>query len=90
MTQLEIKFFWPLTEQIPLDLDYTNCTKPNIVDTTSLGNFILSNNSINGATIFTTNNFVLDVEKTIIRTKEEIPFYRKLLYKLLGLAWEKK
>jgi len=25
MQQLEIKFFWPLTEQIPLDLDYTGC-----------------------------------------------------------------
>jgi hypothetical protein len=22
MTQVEIEFFWPLTEQIPLDLDY--------------------------------------------------------------------
>jgi hypothetical protein len=28
MTQQEIEFFWPLTEQIPLDLDYTNCKKP--------------------------------------------------------------
>lgn len=25
MQQLEIKFFWLLTEQIPLDLDYTPC-----------------------------------------------------------------
>ena len=25
MYQQEIKFFWPLTEQIPLDLDYTDC-----------------------------------------------------------------
>jgi len=23
MTQLEFQFFWPLTEQIPLDLDFT-------------------------------------------------------------------
>jgi hypothetical protein len=23
MKQLEIEFFWPLTEQIPLDLDFT-------------------------------------------------------------------
>ena len=90
MPQLEIKFFWPLTEQIPLDLDYTNCTKPNIVDTTSLGRIILSNNSINNSVIISSSNFVLDVEKTIIRTKEKIPFYRKILYKLLGLTWEKK
>lgn len=25
MKQLEIEFFWPLTEQIPLDLDYKPC-----------------------------------------------------------------
>ena len=25
MQQLEIQFFWPLTEQIPLDLDYSPC-----------------------------------------------------------------
>lgn len=25
MQQLEIKFFYPLVEQIPLELDYTNC-----------------------------------------------------------------
>ena len=26
--QLEIQYFWPLTEQIPLDLDYTECNQP--------------------------------------------------------------
>lgn len=25
MYQQEIQFFWPLTEQIPLDLDYSTC-----------------------------------------------------------------
>ena len=25
MKQLEIEFFWPLTEQIPLDLDFKPC-----------------------------------------------------------------
>ena len=31
--QLEFKFFWPLTEQIPLDLDYTGCaTKISILE----------------------------------------------------------
>ena len=30
MTQQEIKFFWPLTEQVPLELDYTNCYKPSV------------------------------------------------------------
>jgi len=30
MYQQEIQFFWPLTEQIPLDLDYTECDKPKL------------------------------------------------------------
>jgi hypothetical protein len=30
MQQLEIQYFFPLTEQIPLDLDYTDCDKPKI------------------------------------------------------------
>jgi hypothetical protein len=37
MQQLEIQFFWPLTEQTPLDLDYTDCHKPKVW---SIGNSI--------------------------------------------------
>lgn len=33
MYQQEIQFFWPLTEQIPLDLDYTDCDKPKLYTT---------------------------------------------------------
>jgi len=36
MYQQEIQFFWPLTEQIPLDLDYTDCEKPKIYWTTEV------------------------------------------------------
>ena len=28
--QLEFKFFFPLTEQIPLELDYTDCERPKL------------------------------------------------------------
>jgi len=30
MRQLEIQYFYPLTEQIPLELDYTECVKPKM------------------------------------------------------------
>ena len=33
MYQQEIQFFWPLTEQIKLDLDYTECDKPKLYTT---------------------------------------------------------
>jgi hypothetical protein len=36
MQQLEIEYFFPLTEQIPLDLDYTECGKPKIYWTTEV------------------------------------------------------
>ena len=38
MQQLQIEFFWPLTEQIPLDLDYTDCHKPKVWTTNLIGN----------------------------------------------------
>jgi hypothetical protein len=36
MQQLEIQYFFPLTEQIPLDLNYVECDKPNLWTTISL------------------------------------------------------
>jgi hypothetical protein len=37
MQQLEIKYFFPLTEQIPLDLDYSECDKPKLYYTITNG-----------------------------------------------------
>jgi hypothetical protein len=36
MHQQEIEFFWPLTEQIKLDLDFTDCDKPKIYWSTEI------------------------------------------------------
>lgn len=36
MQQLEIQYFFPLTEQIPLDLDYTDCETPKLWTTMPL------------------------------------------------------
>ena len=38
MQQLEIQYFFPLTEQIPLGLDYTECDKPKLWTTGTLFN----------------------------------------------------
>jgi hypothetical protein len=32
----------------------------------------------------------IDVDTTVIKTKDEPPFYRKMLYKMMGIKWEKK
>lgn len=48
MHQIEIQYFWPLTEQIPLDLDYTDCDKPKLYTTVATvggtGLTLLANN----------------------------------------------
>ena len=36
MRQLEIQYFWPLTQQISLDLDFTESEKPQLWTTMSL------------------------------------------------------
>ena len=45
MRQLEIQYFYPLTEQIPLDLDYADCDKPTMWTTGNMttGTFLASN-----------------------------------------------
>lgn len=47
MHQQEIQFFWSLTEQIKLDLDFTECDKPKLWCTT------ISSVVGNGGTSFT-------------------------------------
>ena len=88
MQQLEIKFFWPLTEQIPLDLDYTGCEAPKL-SAPLHSNYIIQNTNWNTVSVVA-GNLSIDVDTTIIKTKDEPPFYRKLLYKMLGMKWEKK
>lgn len=55
MQQLEIQYFFPLTEQIPLDLDYTQLEKPKLFTTGTLldgnGRVSLSNTSWANTTI---------------------------------------
>ncbi len=90
MTQLQIQFFWPLTEQIPLDLDYSNCEKPKIATESYNGITVALHNNNWTETRITAAHLSLDVDTTVIKTKEEPPLYRKALYKMLGVKWEKK
>ena len=56
MTQTEIEFFWPLTEQVLLDLDYTPCeeyerkkreewAKSSVIS----GQYLIAGNGLTGA-----------------------------------------
>lgn len=82
--QLKIEFFWPLTEQIELDLDYTGCHKLPIYTTlpiNSTGSYTFT--ATNGGTI--TSSFNIDLDRTPVVVTGEMPWYRKLAYKILGI-----
>ncbi|NBP02674.1 MAG: hypothetical protein EBU90_21655 [Proteobacteria bacterium] len=88
MHQLEIQFFWPLTEQIPLELDYGDCdTRPKITTNSLLYS--------SGFTLAATQGELRPVLKltedaVTFTYKEDPPWYRKLLLKIIGFNWEKR
>ncbi len=94
MQQLNIEYFFPLTEQIPLDLDYKDCVKPKLWTTIDSG---LSLTVGNGGTTWTTvsNNlgtpsFTINVDAmpiTII-SKKKPNFIMKFIYKSMGMKWK--
>jgi hypothetical protein len=67
MKQLEIEFFFPLTEQIPLDLDFTPCQEYELQKkkaTTSITNSVLYVDGNYSLTSSSINNSVLVVQPT--------------------------
>lgn len=92
MKQQEIQFFWPLTEQIPLQLDYSECEKPQLTcSVTSSGEYTLWANPYPTTSItINAGNLQIDTESTVIITKEKPPLYRRVLYKMIGVKWSLK
>lgn len=90
MQQLEIKFFWPLTEQIPLDLDYTGCEKPKL----ALNSIPLNGNAMWGTvstavgTTVISTEFQLDSDKTTFAMATEPSFTKRMLLNILGIKWK--
>ena len=88
--QLEFKFFWPLTEQIELGLDYTGCESPRYYYSDS-SIPLLYGTAI--GTTFTTpvtwsNTLSIDAD-TITFGNMKMTWYRKILFKLMGFKWKK-
>ena len=92
MYQQEIRFFWPLTEQIPLDLDYTGCERPSLsypLPTDTVNSYIISNGGT-WTTSIIASNLTLDVDTTTVKMKEQPGLCRRTLLKCLGLKCELK
>lgn len=90
MKQLEIEYFFPLTEQIPLDLDFSQCS-PHLYYIKPQG--LPREGPFATGTIYITEPANIQPVVTIkadhltIQTKH-MPWYRKLAYKLMGFKWE--
>lgn len=84
MKQLEIEFFWPLTEQIPLDLDYRGCERPKLVSNQSLGQMVV----MSEPQWQMANKIVFETDRVAFRVNEKPNLLRRLIYKLIGFDWE--
>jgi hypothetical protein len=97
--QEEIKFFFPLTEQIPLGLDYNGCEKPKISVpfsdglglTTTISNTTWSTNISPTLSVQPTNSVgQLNIGGIQIGMEKQPTWYQKIVYKLLGFNWKDK
>ena len=97
MTQLPLIFFWPLTEQIPLDLDYKDCEKPKLYANTVVSSG-LSGLELTTVTTGTTwvameinpQKLTVDVEQVCFKQKVKPNLFRRMIYKIIGINWELK
>jgi hypothetical protein len=93
MKQLEIDYFWPLTEQIPLGLNYEGCEKPKLTIDSVIDSgqtFTISNGWDTGTVSITASHLSLDIDTTVVKVKETPNLCSRIIYKCLGLKWEKK
>jgi hypothetical protein len=94
MQQLNIEYFFPLTEQIPLELDYTDCAKPKLWTTIDSGLTLTVGTGGTTWTTMSTNigspSFTINVDAmpiTII-SKKKPNFIMKFIYKSMGMKWK--
>ena len=99
MRQLEIEYFFPLTEQIPLELDFAPCVaheeqkrKEMLANSVSL---TLGNGCITGYAFVNSSiepNFTIDVDQMPITvvSKNKPNFVKRWIYKTLGVKWKSK
>ena len=99
MQQLEIQYFFPLTEQIRLDLDYTPSEQwiaesqkrlPQWRDerlpqsVLTTGTWTTISNNL-GNPSFTIN---IDAMPITIQSKKKPNIFRRYIYKILGMKWK--
>ena len=102
--QLEFKFFFPLTEQIPLGLDYTDCERPKLTYSSGMtisgatgATWITTASNINTSDISTATLKVSKADEIVgyfeigplqVGREKEPNILQKFIYKLLGFNWK--
>ena len=93
MKQLEIEYFWPLTEQIPLELDYSDCAKPQLsISSTNgplSGSYLINNGGTTSYSLVA-GTLNIDVDYTTFKVTEKPNIIRRGLLNILGIKWVKK
>ena len=102
MQQLEIQYFFPLTEQIPLDLDYEpsieyakELNRKRCAEQLTSGQYLIASGGIGATTWATVNNlgnpsFTINVDAMpiTIQSKKKPNIFRRYIYKILGMKWK--
>lgn len=84
MQQLEFKFFWPLQEQIPLDLDDHLIPKGWTASSTIIDRgYLVTSSNISGGSTY------IDIGEVVFHTKQPQSVFQRLFFRLLGLRVEK-
>lgn len=93
--QQEIKFFWPLTEQIDLGLDYSGCDTRlnNCTINSSCGTIAISNGGTWATTALSIQSdkieatVGIDTPGLTMQVKKKPNIVKRALYKLLDINW---
>lgn len=100
MQQLCIEYFYPLTEQVALDLDFTPCQEyaaskyvGSLIGGTGLC-LTVANGGVAWATVANTvaPAFTIDVDQMPITVTSKVKpnIFRRYIYKILGMKWKAK
>lgn len=92
MNQIPIKFFYPLTEQIELDLDYTPCHNHEYQKRKEkLANSVLSyDGSITMSTVCRVDpvfQINVDDNQIVVVSKEKPNLIKRIIYNAFGMKW---
>lgn len=96
MKQLEIEYFFPLTEQIPLDLDFRSSYEYEVKKRADMiaGSVLIAGGT--GTTWATISNiepsFCIDIDQAplTVLSKNKPNIFRRYLYKIMGVKWKAK